>query len=61
MHWNGYQSDQYRTDAQVQFYQDELKPFAMYRNDADALAWEDADEKLGQWKAAFTTRVTNSD
>ena len=61
VHWNGYQTDQYRTDAQVQFYQDSLKPFAMYRGDADALDWDDADEKLGQWKDAFTARVTNPD
>ena len=59
VHWNSYQMDQYRTDEQVQFYQDELKPFAMYRSDQDALDWDDVDEKLGVWKAAFTTRVTN--
>ena len=59
VHWNGYQMDQYRTDEQLQFYQESLKPFAMYRSDADALDWEDVDEKLGQWKEAFTGRVTN--
>jgi len=59
VHWNGYQATQYRTDEQVTFYQDELKPFAMYRDDAEMTKWQDLDEKLGKWQPAFTTQTTN--
>lgn len=53
-HWNGYEPDKKRSDAMVRFYVDSLRPFAMYRGDADLRDWEDADEKLGVWKEAFT-------
>lgn len=59
LHWNGYNPKQFRTDEQVRFYHDHLRPFAMYRHTEDLNDWEDADEKLGAWKAAFTTAETN--
>ena len=31
----------------------------MYRNKVDMNEWEDVDEKLGEWKDAFTTAITN--
>lgn len=59
IHWNRYEPKQFRTDAQVNFYHDSLRPFAMYRHAVDMSEWDDADEKLGKWKAVFTTAVTN--
>lgn len=59
LHWNGYQAAQFRTDGQVRFYHEHLRPFAMYRHEEDLKSWEDADEKLGDWKEAFTTGRAN--
>ncbi|MEM9105517.1 MAG: nitroreductase family protein [Pseudomonadota bacterium] len=61
LHWNGYQADQYRTHAQVDFYESTLRPFAMYRDEETMEVWEDRSEKLGEWDSAFTTRVSNPD
>lgn len=54
MHWNGYQPTQYRPDDMVRYYVEKLRPFAMYRGLESMLDWNDADEKLGPWKQAFT-------
>lgn len=54
VHWNGYHREQMRPDAMVEFYVDELRPFAMYRTRENLLAWADADAKLGTWREAFT-------
>ena len=43
----------------MQFYLDSLRPFAMYRNTSDLSDWEDFEERLGEWKQAFTTECTN--
>ncbi len=59
IHWNGYQGEKYRTQEQLDFYHDELRPFAMYRNNEDLNDWEDVEEKLGEWKEAFTGAVCN--
>jgi hypothetical protein len=59
VHWNRYEPTKFRTDAQLKFYHDHLRPFAMYRHEEDIGKWEDADEKLGEWKTAFTTGETN--
>ena len=48
---------QHRSDEMIRFYVDELRPFAMYRGHENPLDWDDADEKLGRWKAAFTGRA----
>lgn len=61
IHWNGYEAEKFRTEEQLQFFHDELRPFAMYRHNKDMREWEDVDEKLGQWKDAFTTATTNPD
>lgn len=59
LHWNGYQPAQYRTHAQVDFYESTLRPFAMYRDEENMDAWPDRAEKLGEWDAAFTSRTSN--
>jgi len=59
LHWNGYQPRQYRPHAMVDFYESSLRPFAMYRHDAEMDAWPDRDEKLGAWAEAFTTGRPN--
>jgi hypothetical protein len=61
LHWNGYQPHQYRSHAQVDFYESTLRPFAMYRDEESMDAWPDRDEMLGDWKEAFTGNVTNPD
>jgi nitroreductase len=58
-HWNGYEAKKFRSDEQLAFFHDELRPFIMYRDKIDLNEWEDVDEKLGEWKEAFTTDVTN--
>ena len=59
VHWNRYDPARFRRDEQVQFYLDKLRPFAMYRHSEDILEWDDAEERLGEWKAAFTSDTTN--
>jgi len=59
IHWNGYEASKFRTDAQLDFFHDKLRPFLMYRGKIDLNDWEDADEKLGEWKEAFTGDTTN--
>ena len=59
LHWNGYRPEQYRTHAQVDFYESTLRPFAMYRDEESMETWEDRLEKLGDWDAAFISGVTN--
>ena len=49
----------FRTDGQVQFYFDSLRPFAMYRNKSELGEWEDFEERLGEWQDAFTTDCAN--
>lgn len=61
LHWNGYHADQYRTHAQVDFYESTLRPFAMYRDDERMEDWEDRAEKLGDWDQAFTGNLANPD
>lgn len=59
LHWNGFNPAQYRTHAQVNFYESTLRPFAMYRDKEQIEAWEDRAEKLGEWDSAFTTGTPN--
>ena len=59
VHWNLYEAEKFRKDEQVQFYLDSLRPFAMYRNTSDLSDWEDFEERLGEWKQAFTSESTN--
>ena len=54
VHWNAYQARQHRPDEMIRYYVEELRPFAMYRGNESPLDWDDADEKLGRWKGAFT-------
>ncbi|MCP4318897.1 MAG: hypothetical protein GY789_23600 [Hyphomicrobiales bacterium] len=61
LHWNGFQAGQYRTHAQVDFYESTLRPFAMYRDEEHMDDWEDRAEKLGEWDAAFTSGNVNPD
>ena len=59
VHWNRYEAEKFRTDEQVRFYLESLRPFAMYRNKSELGEWEDFEERLGEWKQAFTTDCTN--
>lgn len=54
VHWNGYDNARARPDDMVDYYVNEVRPFAMYRSLEDMNDWEDADDILGFWKAAFT-------
>ena len=59
LHWDRYEPTKYRPHAMVDFYESTLRPFAMYR-DREALAdWPDAEEKLGDWRAAFESDAPN--
>ena len=55
VHWNGYDRDKMRSDAMLDHYVHEVRPFAMYRGVEDLNSWEDADEILGKWKSAYTS------
>ncbi len=59
VHFNGYQPRQFRTDAQVAFHTEQLRPFTMYRQSERVADWDDADERLGAWRDAYTTGITN--
>ena len=59
VHFNGYQASQFRTDEQVQFHHQHVRPFAMYRGSESVNDWPDVDQKLGHWKAAYTSAITN--
>ena len=59
LHWNGYQPKQYRSHAQIDFYESTLRPFAMYRDEETVDQWPDRDEKLGDWADAFATAIAN--
>jgi len=59
VHWNGYQGEQYRSQELIDFYEQRLRPFAMYRNSERIEDWDDAEEKLGDWMDAFTGPVSN--
>ncbi len=61
LHWNGFNSSQYRSHEQVDFYESTVRPFAMYRDHESMLDWPDAKEKLGDWLPAFTTAQSNPD
>ena len=54
VHWNGYDKDKLRPDAMVDYYVRDLRQFAMYRGAEDITTWDDADKRLGPWRAAFT-------
>ena len=58
-HWNRYEPEKFRTQAQIDYYVERLRPFAMYRGLEKMEEWEDVDEKLGEWKDAFTTATPN--
>lgn len=58
-HWNRYNPHQFRTHAQVDFYESTLRPFAMYRDKEDMRTWPDFSKKLGRWADAFSTGQPN--
>ncbi len=58
-HWNRYEPEKFRTQAQIDYDVERLRPFAMYRGLERMEDWEDCDEKLGPWKDAFTTTAPN--
>ncbi len=54
VHWNRYEAEKFRPDAMVDYYVSDVRQFAMYRGVEDAREWDDADKRLGPWRAAFT-------
>ena len=56
VHWNGYEADKFRPDAMVDYYVSDVRQFAMYRGEEDAADWDDAEKRLGPWRAAFAGR-----
>jgi nitroreductase len=61
VHWNGYDKDKLRPDAMVDYYVRDLRQFAMYRGEEDITTWDDADKRLGPWRAAFTGNTPGRD
>jgi len=59
VHYNRFEPEQYRPDTLVDHYVTELRPFAMYRPQADIRKWEDFEERAGQFAEAYTGRITN--
>ncbi|HZE05738.1 MAG TPA: nitroreductase family protein [Solirubrobacteraceae bacterium] len=59
IHWNRFEPEQYRPQELVDHYAHELRPFAMYRPFASIDEWDDADERAGEFRQAYTGRVTN--
>jgi nitroreductase len=54
VHWNGYEADKQRPDAMVAHYISDVRQFAMYRGAESVADWEDADKRLGIWRAAYS-------
>lgn len=59
VHWNRYEGEKFRPQAMVDHYVSDVRPFAMYRGEEDAGAWDDADKRLGPWRDAFTGPAPN--
>jgi nitroreductase len=59
VHWNRYDPKKYRPTGMIDYYVENLRPFAMYRHTERMEDWEDMEEKLGPWKDAFTSEVAN--
>tara|TARA_Y100001934_G_scaffold276211_1_gene372227 strand:- start:741 stop:1550 length:810 start_codon:yes stop_codon:yes gene_type:complete len=59
VHFNSYQADQFRPDELVNFHHEHIRPFTMYRTQENIAEWDDAEEKFGDWLAAYTGRITN--
>jgi nitroreductase len=54
VHWNRYEPEKFRPDAMVEYYISTVRQFAMYRGVEDPNQWDDAEKRLGPWRAAFT-------
>lgn len=59
VHWNRFEPEQYRPQNLIDYYISDLRSFAMYRPFEHMEDWGDYEERVGSWKDAFTTRVTN--
>ena len=59
VHWNGYEAEKFRPDAMVEYYVSDVRQFAMYRGEEDAADWDDAEKRLGPWRAAFTGKASS--
>lgn len=60
VHWNGFDAEQYRSQAYIDHYVHEIRPFAMYRPNERMDEWEDFEERAGEFKDAYVGRVTNA-
>jgi hypothetical protein len=59
VHWNRYEPEKFRPQALIDYYISDLRQFAMYRGLEDIGKWEDADKRLGVWRAALTGPAAN--
>jgi len=59
VHWNRYDPTRFRPQALIDHYVGKLRPFAMYRGNEDMEAWDDIDEKTGEWRDAYTGPTPN--
>lgn len=59
VHWNGFNPEQYRPQQLVDHYVHDVRSFAMYRPYEHMEDWADVDERAGEFKFAYTQRVTN--
>ncbi len=59
VHWNRFEPEQYRPQPMIDFYVNQLRPFAMYRPFETIDEWEDAADRVGDWGPAFSSRVSN--
>jgi len=59
VHWNGFDAEQYRPGELIEHYVSHVRSFAMYRPYESMEQWDDVDERLGEFRHAYTQRVTN--
>ena len=59
VHFNGYTATQFRPQGMLDYYLERLRPFLMYRNAERVEEWDDAEDKCGEWLAAFTGAEPN--
>ena len=57
--WNRCDAIKFRTDEQVQFYFESMRPFAMRRNKTDMSGWRDYEEHLAEWQDTLAKDCAN--
>ena len=59
VHWNRYEPAQFRPEAMVDYYMSGCAPVRHVSGVEDPKTWDDADKRLGLWRAAFTGTGTD--